>query len=84
MSDHVETSLSTPSHAKNLSTASDAWTVHIDRIRRLYIEDGHVLDDVMRIMEREHNFYATYDRVEPHLGTPCKCYPSPDSHADLH
>jgi len=36
------------------------WLLHKDTIERLYKVEDKRLEDVMEIMEREHNFHATY------------------------
>lgn len=74
MSVPIKTSLASRQRAKDSSITSDQWTAHIGQIRRLYIEEGHVLVDVMKIMEREHNFYATYENIEPHVGRPLSMF----------
>lgn len=39
---------------------ADQWTKHQDTIKSLYIDREKTLGEVVEIMKREHNFYATY------------------------
>lgn len=39
--------------------ASDVWEAHKATIRKLYIDDGKPLRELIRIMEKEHDFPAT-------------------------
>ena len=38
----------------------DEWTVHKELILRMYVSERKQLKDVREIMEREHNFHASY------------------------
>ena len=38
---------------------NDDWEAMYPHIQRLYIEQGRRLDDVISVMEREHDFRAT-------------------------
>lgn len=39
----------------------EAWTKHLPTFRRLYVDEGKTLKQVMDFMETEHNFKASYD-----------------------
>jgi hypothetical protein len=39
--------------------ASDVWEAHKATIKKLYIDDGKPLRELIRVMEKEHDFPAT-------------------------
>jgi hypothetical protein len=40
--------------------SSAEWESHFETIRKLFLTDGYTLENVRGIMEREHQFHATY------------------------
>lgn len=38
------------------------WIDHMPTIKRLYVDEGKTLKEVMDFMELEHNFTASYDK----------------------
>lgn len=45
---------------RQTSHQSQVWEAHKNRIRRLYLDEGKTLVEVVDIMSREHNFNARY------------------------
>jgi hypothetical protein len=41
------------------ATTSQEWSSQRARIKKLYLEEGKTLKEVMHIMSRDHNFRAT-------------------------
>jgi hypothetical protein len=52
----------TVSAAGHRWAAAEDWDIHRRTITEMYETENMKLQDVMKIMEREHNFYATYGR----------------------
>lgn len=42
----------------------EAWNKHLPLFRRLYVDEGKTLKQVMDIMETKHNFKASYDKLK--------------------
>lgn len=54
-----------PSKEGRRAAANDEeWTKHLPTIRRLYVDEGKTLKQVMVFMETEHDFKASYDDSE--------------------
>lgn len=47
----------------------EAWNKHLSLFRRLYVDEGKTLKQVMDIMETKHNFKASYDKLKDN--SPC-------------
>lgn len=44
-----------------VAAKDEAWNEHLPTFRRLYVDEGKTLKEVMDFMETEHNFKASYD-----------------------
>lgn len=42
----------------------EAWAKHLPTFRRLYVDEGYTLKQVMDFMETKHNFKASYDELK--------------------
>lgn len=58
----VDTAMDAPPKPGTRAVARDeAWAKHLPTLRRLYVDEGKTLKQVMDFMETVHNFKASYD-----------------------
>lgn len=68
VSSHVKMVVKPPQREGNhAALKEEAWTRHLPTFRRLYVDEGYTLKQVMDIMETKYKFKASYEELKNRL-----------------